>query len=70
MNIRITKEVRALIVELDGLHEKKLQITRELADTSINHSHAVDLGFDRQAITAQILGCAWRITQAARPLRR
>lgn len=70
MKIRATREVRALLVELDGLFQKFHEQTAVLANRSIETTVAIDVAADRKSTESIILGCAYRINKASRGERQ
>lgn len=61
---RITAQVRTLLVELRTVCERFDAQTRTLA-SNISTSEAMEVGANREATKAAIIGVAYRINQAA-----
>lgn len=70
MRVTVNKAARALIVELRGLCDRLDEQNTTLARRDISDSVAMDVGADREAIKAAIVGVAYRLVGEAikRPL--
>ena len=64
--IRATRKVRELLVELDDAFQKFGEQTRVLADRKTDASMAMEVGANREAIKALIIGIAGRINAASK----
>jgi hypothetical protein len=67
VKIRCTKEVRALLVELDEHVHAFSDATRMLGpDGNLDQQQAVSVGAERESIRVRIVGCAWRINKVSK----
>lgn len=62
----MTRQVRELLVELDGLFQEFHGHTTRLCESGISMINAVEEGAERERVKHRILGCAYRINQATR----
>jgi len=66
MKLRMSRDVRDFLSELAAAVDRYMELTEQLADPTLATNTAVDAGAEREWAGRAILGCAYRVTQAAR----